>query len=132
MPDIIDKIFDFNEQVINLPEIVPLNPLTEKQHNWTQTFCKEELAELQDAFQEQSVVHMTDAVCDLIYGAMGTLKKMGLTREQARACFDAVHAANMTKKRGDKGRGSDEDATKPANFVPPEDKIGEILFGPAL
>jgi hypothetical protein len=34
----------------------------------------------------------------------------------------------MTKKRGNKGRGSDEDAVKPVDFVPPEDAIADILF----
>lgn len=128
MLDIIDQIFDFNEQIIGTGD-VPLNPLTEKQHTWTQNFCAEELTELRDAFAEQNIVGMVDAVGDLIYGAMGTFKKMGLTRAQTRAVFEAIHTANMSKKRGDKGRGSDEDAVKPEGFVPPEEVIGHILFG---
>lgn len=127
MNDIIDQIFDFNEQVIGSPN-VEINSLTEKQHSWTQVFCAEELTELRDAFEAQDVVKMVDAVGDLVYGAMGTFKKMGLTRLQVRAVFRAVHLANMTKKRGDKGRGSDEDAVKPTDFVPPEDVIGKVLF----
>jgi predicted HAD superfamily Cof-like phosphohydrolase len=125
--DIIDLIFDFNEQVIGTGD-VELNALTEKQHKWTQTFVTEELAELQEAFDEQDIVKMVDAVGDLIYGAMGTFKKMGLSRDHVRAVFQAIHNANMTKKRGDKGRGSDEDAVKPVDFVPPEEAIAEILF----
>ena len=127
IPDIIDQIFDFNEQVIGLGD-VQINPLTPKQHDWTQTFCAEELVELKEAFDKQDVVSMVDAVGDLIYGAMGTFKKMGLTRHQVRLVFSAIHDANMTKKRGDKGRGSDEDAVKPADFVPPEEVIGQILL----
>lgn len=130
MTDIIDQIFDFNEQVIGTGD-VPLNVLTEKQHQWAQTFCAEELVELREAFEAQDIVQMVDAVGDLVYGAMGTFKKMGLTRGQVRAVFSAIHTANMTKKRGDKGRGSDEDATKPADFVPPEEAIGLILFSEA-
>lgn len=125
--DIIDLIYDFNEVVIGTGD-VELNPLTEKQHTWTQTFIAEEAKELLDAFNAQDIVGMTDAVGDLIYGVMGTFKKMGLSREQVRAVFVAIHNANMTKKRGDKGRGSDEDAVKPADFVPPEELISEILF----
>lgn len=126
MPDIIDQIFDFNEQVIGTGD-VDLNPLTEKQHEWTQKFCAEELTELREAFEQQDIVKMCDAVADLIYGAMGTFKKMGLNRAQVRMVFQFVHEANMTKKKGDKGRGSDEDAVKPEDFVPPEDKIGDML-----
>jgi phosphoribosyl-ATP pyrophosphohydrolase len=128
--DIIGLIFDFNEQVIGTPVDQLLMPLTDKQHNWTQGFCLEELGELSEAHHKEDMVGVVDAVCDLIYGAMGTLKKMGLTREQVRAVFEAIHEANMTKKKGVVAtRGSDEDAAKPANFVPPEEKIGIILFG---
>lgn len=125
--DIIDLIFDFNEQVIGTGD-VELNPLTQKQFEWTTKFVQEELTEFHDAFNQQDIVAMVDAIGDLIYGAMGTFKKMGLSRAQVGQCFAAIHAANMTKKRGDKGRGSDEDAVKPAGFVPPEEAISEILF----
>jgi len=127
MPDIIDQIFDFNEQVINIGE-VEFNTLTQKQFDWTVKFCEEELQEFREAYEKQDLVGMVDAVGDLIYGAMGTFKKMGLNREHVRQCFAAIHAANMTKKRGDKGRGSDEDAVKPADFVAPEQAIADILF----
>ena len=126
-PDIIDQIFDFNEQVIGTGD-VELNPLTLKQFEWTTKFVQEELTEFHDAYNKQDIVGMVDAIGDLIYGAMGTFKKMGLSREHVRLCFAAIHAANMTKKRGDKGRGSDEDAVKPADFVPPEQVIADILF----
>lgn len=125
--DIIDQIYDFNEQVIGI-EAGELNPLTQKQFEWTTKFVQEELTEFHDAFNQQDIVGMVDAIGDLIYGAMGTFKKMGLNREHVRLCFAAIHAANMTKKRGDKGRGSDEDAVKPADFVAPEQAIADILF----
>ena len=124
--DIIDQIFDFNELIIGTGD-VELNCLTVKQFEWTNTFVNEELIEFREAFEKQDVVGLVDAIGDLIYGAMGTLKKMGLSREQARQAFAAIHAANMTKKRGNKGRGSDEDAVKPAGFVPPEEAIAHIL-----
>lgn len=126
-PDIIDLIFDFNEQVIGTGD-VDLNPLMPKQQAWTNKFIEEELVEFNDAYGKQDIVGMVDAIGDLIYGAMGTFKKMGLNREQVRLCFAAIHAANMTKKRGDKGRGTDEDAIKPPDFVPPEEVIADILF----
>lgn len=125
--DMVDQVFDFNEQVIKLPD-VELNCLTEKQFDWINKFCQEELTELGEAYHAQDMVGMVDAVLDLIYGAMGTFKKMGLSREHVRQCFTAVHTANMSKKRGDKGRGSDEDAVKPADFKSPEEAISGILF----
>lgn len=128
MPDIIDQIFDFNEQVIGIDN-VELNCLTTQQQAWTEMFVKEELTEFYEAFTKQDAVGMVDGIVDLIYGAMGTFKKMGLTRDQVRLAFTAVHEANMTKKKGRTARGGDEDAVKPADFVPPEQKIAAILFG---
>lgn len=127
---IFDAIFDFNEQVIGTPVQLALNTLTDKQYQWTHKFCQEELVEFETAKNADDIVGMVDAVLDLIYGAFGTLKKMGLTREQAAACMWAIHRANMTKKKGFvAARGSDEDAAKPVDFVPPETEIGNILFG---
>lgn len=125
--DIIDWIFDFNELVIGTGD-VELNCLTQKQFDWTTRFVHEELDdEFAQAFLAQDIVGMVDAIGDMIYGGMGTFKKMGLTRKQVRQVFAAIHAANMTKRRGNKGRGSDEDAVKPEGFVPPEEVIAQIL-----
>lgn len=129
MSDMVSDIFDFNEQVIGLQDM-PLNPLTPKQFEWTIKFCQEELTEFTAAFDKQDIVGMTDGILDLVYGAMGTLKKMGLTREQVIACMSAIHKANMSKKKGVTHRGSEEDAAKPTDFVPPDEAIGQILFGP--
>jgi predicted HAD superfamily Cof-like phosphohydrolase len=126
--DIIDHIFDFNEQVIGTGD-VELNCLTGPQQEWTKKFVQEELDEFEQAYAKQDLVGMVDAVGDLIYGAMGTFKKMGLTRDQVRQAFTAIHEANMTKKKGRTSRGSDEDAMKPEGFVPPEQRIAAILFG---
>lgn len=125
--DIVDQIYDFNEQVIGIGD-VDLNPLMPKQVQWINTFVTEELTEFNDSVAMQDIVGMVDAIGDLIYGAMGMFKKMGLSREQVRQCFTAIHTANMAKKRGDKGRGTDEDAIKPEGFVPPEEVIATILF----
>lgn len=122
------QIFEFNEKVIGLQPCA-INTLTDKQYDWTVKFCAEELDELEEARTAQDVVGMVDAVIDLCYGALGTLVKMGLTVEQAEKAFGFVHAANMTKVKGMTHRGSDEDAAKPEDFTPPEQAIGEMLFG---
>jgi phosphoribosyl-ATP pyrophosphohydrolase len=128
VPDMIDQIFEFNEKIIGTGD-VEFNCLTPKQFEWTNKFVLEELKEFGEAYEKQDMVAMVDAVLDLIYGAMGTMKKMGLSREHVRLCLTAIHEANMTKKRGTvASRGSDEDAAKPVDFVPPEQKIADILF----
>jgi predicted HAD superfamily Cof-like phosphohydrolase len=76
------------------------------------------------------VVKMVDALLDLCYFAIGGLRRMGLTEEQARGCFLAIHNANMTKKKGGQAkRGNfEDDAVKPADFVPPDQAIAHILL----
>lgn len=77
-------------------------------------------------------VKSVDAVIDAAYFAIGAMARTGLTVEQAQACFLAVHEANMTKKRGvaaSRGDMGVTDAAKPVNFVPPDQRIYQILFG---
>lgn len=63
-------------------------------------------------------------VCCAIFG------EFGLSAYKAERVMDAVYTANMTKKKGvnaKRGDGQAADAVKPADFVPPEEKIAEIL-----
>lgn len=127
---LINSIFDFNERVVKTPIDQPLGLLTQAQFDWTVKAYKEETQEFIEAAVQQDLIKQVDACLDLTYFAIGTLKKMGLTREQAHACFMAIHTANMRKEKGAvAGRGGDEDAAKPKDFVPPDRQIGYILFG---
>jgi predicted HAD superfamily Cof-like phosphohydrolase len=127
---LINAVFDFNERVIKTPVNQPLGPLTQAQFDWTVKAYKEETKEFVEGAVNQDMIKMVDSCLDLVYFAVGTLKKLGLTREQAHACFMAIHIANMRKEKGEvAGRGGDEDAKKPENFVPPDEQIGVILFG---
>lgn len=139
MSELINKVFDFNEQVIGIaPTGLQINVLSEAQFEWTMKAFEEEIREFSDARSalvdsnvafEDVVVGMVDACLDEIYFQLGTLKKMGLTRTQTYECFMAIHNANMTKKRGKTARGSEEDATKPVEFVDPKVAIRKIIFG---
>lgn len=128
---IINQVFDFNEHVIGVPADKALNPLTEAEATWTAKAFREETDEFETAFADQDIVKMVDSALDLVYFAIGTCKRMGLTREQTAACFAAIHTANMTKKKGKVAARGDfgDDAAKPADFVPPDQAIGRILFG---
>jgi hypothetical protein len=130
--DLIDEVFTFNEEVIGIKADSP-RTLTEAQIGWTRKAYAEEIVELDEAWHKRDIVGQVDATIDLLYFAIGTLKKLGLTREQAFLCFIAVHEANMTKKRGTvAGRGGEEDAAKPVDFVPPEQRISEIIGVPLV
>jgi predicted HAD superfamily Cof-like phosphohydrolase len=127
---LINAVFDFNERVVKTPVNQPFGPLTQAQFDWTVKAYNEEVKEFVDAALAQDLIKTVDSCLDLVYFAIGTLKKLGLTRQQAHACFMAIHHANMRKEKGEvAGRGGDEDAKKPENFVPPDQLIGYILFG---
>lgn len=126
----VDWIFEFNETVIgvNRAEVGPLDP---SEAEWLRKALIEEVEEFVEAAVNQDVVKAVDALLDKVYFAIGGLRRMGLTREQATACMAAIHAKNMTKKRGGlaKRGGFEADAVKPEGFVSPEESIYKILFG---
>lgn len=127
----ISEIFQFNSECLQLSER-PLNPLTfkEGEFEFTKKAFFEEIEEMQQGYEAQDVVKMVDSVLDLCYFAVGALRRMGLTEDQARACFLAVHNANMTKKKGtNASRGNfADDAVKPTGFVAPDEAIAHILL----
>lgn len=127
----INEIFQFNNDCLQLSER-PLNPLTfkEGEFEFTKKAFLEEIQELTEGYEQQDVVKMVDSVLDLCYFAVGSLRRMGLSEEQAKACFLAIHHANMTKKKGaNASRGNfADDAVKPTDFVAPDEAIAHILL----
>lgn len=133
--DLVDKIFDFNEQVIGLPaeglgEEMPLQPLPTEVKIWLMKALTEEVNEYDAAWCRQDLIKQTDSLIDLVYFAIGGLKRMGLTRDQAKRVFTVIHNKNMSKKRGGvAARGNfADDAVKPEGWIPPEEEIGRILL----
>ncbi len=72
-----------------------------------------------------------DALVDLVYVAYGTAIFAGVSPVAWRECWDAVHDANMTKRRasneGESKRRSSLDVVKPAGWKSPEETIAQIL-----
>lgn len=79
----------------------------------------------------QSKVEIADGYADVIYAAMtGLLNLAG--RDKAERIFQAVVDANASKVDGSLGpvrRDENGKILKPAGFVPPNQKIKEILHG---
>lgn len=57
---------------------------------------QEEVNELEEAFQEDNIVKALDAVCDIIYLAIGTSCEIGL-HTKLKEAFAEVHRSNMSK-----------------------------------
>jgi predicted HAD superfamily Cof-like phosphohydrolase len=123
----IQSVYDFNRQVVGVPRR-PLTPLEDTEHQWLVAALREEADELEKA--QGDLVESVDAVIDSIIFAIGGLCRMGLTPNQAKACFDAVMVCNSMKVAGKKPSrdfGDTQDAVKPADWVGPEDNIRRIL-----
>jgi predicted HAD superfamily Cof-like phosphohydrolase len=149
---VINEIFEFNRDCLGVqPKTVP--HMEHKHAMFCVKAIREEAKELEDehlakADQEGGdrmliehdpksdearwqTVHSVDALLDAAYFAIGGLARAGLTVEQAIECFLAVQDANMTKKKGVNARRDTGavDAVKPVDFVPPERRIYEIIYG---
>lgn len=128
-------VVEFNQEIINLEPVEYLNP---ERLAWFKTTINEELGEFEKANKDYIAakeanadedtllgckVDMIDAIMDLTYFALGRLYEIGVDDDDFNAMWDAIHTANMTKKRGNKGRGSDADAIKPEGWQGPEQRF---------
>lgn len=125
----IHEVFQFNSAILGIHPSEP-NPLTNGRMEWLVMALEEEIAELRIA---ESTVDQVDALLDLAYFALGGLCRMGLTEDQAKACFETVHRYNMQKSVGTKkGREVEgvPDAVQLGLDLPrPEVTMVDILYG---
>lgn len=85
----------------------------------------EEMGELIDAVNNESMVDVADALSDLLYVVYGMGHAMGIDLDK---CFQEVHRSNMTKFGSDGKVITREDGKiiKSKNFDPPN--LEKILF----
>lgn len=129
-------VIEFNRKIIKLEPTEYLNP---ERLQWFKNTINEELGEFEEANEKYKMdyeaskkitvdpdklledkVDMIDAIMDLIYFALGRLYEIGCSEDDFAAMWNAIQHANMTKVRGNKGRGSDDDAIKPTGWQGPE------------
>lgn len=91
---------------------------------------EETMEDLSNAIERNDVTLQAIMVGQLCFGFMQGIISHGVTFDKANEIMAAIHYANMTKKLGvnaKRGDGQTADAVKPADFVPPEQKIAAIL-----
>lgn len=122
------KVIEFNRDVLGIHPR-PIGMLSSQESSHLHKCLVEEANELSDACRNGDLIGSIDALIDSVYFALGGLYKMGLTPELADEIFAVVHDANMTKRKGViKSRATGAaDAVKPENWVPPEERIGDLL-----
>lgn len=123
-------VVQFNQEVLGVePRKLGLMPPLEFSLSLKQ--LREEVTEMEEAYDKGDLVGVVDGLIDLNYFLLGVVYKHGISEETFNELFSVVHEANLEKKlgvkKGREGFGGSADAVKPEGWVPPEDRINEIL-----
>jgi len=118
-----DAVRQFHHKVLGIHDTLPTFQLPVAFAQRV-AFMEEEIEELGQAYCDNDLVGVADALADLVYVALGTAHMMGIPFDEV---FKVVHAANMQKQRGMTKRGMVYDAVKPEGWVGPEEAIDSIL-----
>ena len=111
-----EKIEKFMRTMLQVVPTCPLVPSAEVK-KLRMALITEELHELDDAFTNDNLVGIADALADLIYVVKGTAAACGIDIEPI---FNEVHKSNMTKVGGVVRE--DGKILKPENYEPPRIK----------
>lgn len=90
------KVKEFHETFGIESNSQPVIP-NEKTKRLRISLIQEELDELKEAFENDDLIEVADAIADIIYVALGTAVTCGIN---AGKIFDEVHRSNMTKTGG--------------------------------
>ena len=118
MKKIIEKfksLFKSKEVVPEIKQEVKTKPMFPEDHvvQLRYKLIKEELDELQKAFEQKDLVEVADALTDLLYVVYGAGHSFGINLD---ACFEEVQRSNMSKL--------DEDGK------PIYNEYGKVMKGP--
>jgi predicted HAD superfamily Cof-like phosphohydrolase len=120
-----ELVSSFNKEILNIKERnFGLQDIAEFKLSMVQ--LREEIQEIEEAFDKKDLVGVIDGCIDLEYFLLGILYKMGLDNTDYETIFHIIHSANMQKKKGinAKRTGYDAaDAIKLNDWVPPEEAI---------
>ncbi|MDJ0952542.1 MAG: hypothetical protein QNJ81_02565 [Acidimicrobiia bacterium] len=123
-------VINFNRTVLKIPPRKP-GPQGKKEFDLSMHQLKEEIDEIETAFERGDFIGILDGLIDLEYFLLGIFYKNGINESTHAQLFDAVHQANLLKKMGVKegreGFGDAADAVKPDSWVDPELKFARIL-----
>lgn len=123
----LQMVKEFNNEIIKLSTVKLAKCLPPQRVMWFKGVMHEEVDEFIEAHKKGDCVGMLDALVDMAYFLLGRVQECGFTEHQWDEAFRLVHEANMTKKRGNKGRGSDDDAVKDLTWVGPEERLEDML-----
>lgn len=96
----VDEVEKFNETFGKPNNYSPIVPQDKKLTDFVVDFIKEETEELEHAIAENDIVEVLDAICDLLYVAVGNATMVFGLKDKLLPAFAEVQASNMSKSCG--------------------------------
>ena len=93
----VDEVEVFNETFGKPNNYTPIIPNDKKLTNFVVNFIKEETDELAHAIEEKDIVEVLDAICDLLYVAVGNATMVFGLKDKLIPAYKEVQASNMSK-----------------------------------
>jgi NTP pyrophosphatase (non-canonical NTP hydrolase) len=93
----VDEVEHFNHVFGKPNNYNPVVPDDEKLTSFVVNFIKEETDELAEAIQNKDIVEVLDAICDLLYVAVGNATMVFGLKDKLIPAYAEVQASNMSK-----------------------------------
>lgn len=121
--DLAFEVRDWNEKAGQLAECESVYH-NESDRDLAMTIIREEVDELEEALKEGDEVEVVDAVCDIIFTALGAAAKARVT-QYIGACMAEVIRSNNSKLEGEREVKPNGKLGKGSKYRPPQ--IAEIM-----
>ena len=93
----VDEVEIFNSTFGKPNNYEPTIPADTKLTNFVVDFIREETDELAEAIEDGDIVEVLDAICDLLYVAVGNAAMVFGVRDKLLGAYAEVQASNMSK-----------------------------------
>ena len=121
--DLALEVYEWNEKAGQLDELESLYYDT-KDRDLAMTIIREEVDELEEALTDGDEIEVVDAVCDIIFTALGAAAKADVS-QYIGACMVEVIKSNRSKLEGEREVKPNGKLGKGSEYRPPH--IGDVM-----
>ena len=93
----VDEVELFNSTFGKPNNYTPIIPNDKKLTDFVVSFIREETDELEEAIRDRDIVEILDAICDLMYVAVGNATMVFGLKDKLIPAYAEVQASNMSK-----------------------------------
>jgi len=93
----VSEVEEFNDTFGKPNNYIPVIPNDQKLLDFVVNFIKEETEELEEAIENRDIVEVLDAICDILYVAIGNATMVFGLKDKLIPAFNEVQASNMSK-----------------------------------